>query len=182
MVGRSRVPGRNCAAHRRQCGTAVRAGPRGLRNAAPDTARDACDGGRARGALARQSGDAKTAREMAGRAAALVLAFVGSLPLWLGPRANCLPRANPWIIDAAIGMSPLIHLAVASGNDLLRNQWFYQHSNLAALQFSYPSLGGTCPVLRLGVPGAGACPAGMRRPRRRIDGATPTPTPTEQAT
>ena len=31
-------------------------------------------------------------------------------------------------------MSPLTHLAVASGNDLLRNQWFYQHSNLASLQ------------------------------------------------
>ena len=29
---------------------------------------------------------------------------------------------------------------MASGNDLLRNQWFYQHSNLASLQFSYPGL------------------------------------------
>lgn len=87
-----------------------------------------------------QSGDTETAREMAGRAAALALAFVGSLPLWLGPACELLVGRHPWIIDAAIGISPLTHLAVASGNDLLRNQWLYQHSNLAALHFSYPSL------------------------------------------
>jgi hypothetical protein len=90
--------------------------------------------------LVNQSGDAETAREMAGRAAALALAFVGSLPLWFGPACELLTGRHPWIIDAAIGMSPLTHLAVASGNDLLRNQWLYQHSNLAALQFSYPGL------------------------------------------
>ena len=77
---------------------------------------------------------------MAGRAAALALALVGSLPLWLGPACELLSGRHPWIIDAAIGISPLTHLAVASGNDLLRNQWLYQHSNLAALQFSYPGL------------------------------------------
>jgi hypothetical protein len=37
-------------------------------------------------------------------------------------------------------MSPLSHLAAASDNDLLRNQWLYQHSNLAALPVSYPGL------------------------------------------
>ncbi len=89
-----------------------------------------------------RSGDSEAAREMAGRAAALALAFVGSLPLWLGPVCELLAGRHPWIIDAAIGVSPLTHLAVASGNDLLRNQWLYLHSNLAALQFAYPSLAG----------------------------------------
>ena len=132
------------------------------------------------GRLRGQSGDAETAREMAGRAAALALALLGSLPLWLGPAAELLAGRHPWIIDAVVGMSPLTHLAVASGNDLLRNQWFYQHSNLAALQFSYPSLAGTHPVLRLGLLGARARPAGIpasassnrwRRPDLSHDGA-----------
>jgi len=121
-----------------------------------------------------QSGDAESAREMAGRAAALALAFAGSLPLWLGPAAELLAGRYPWIIDAVIGVSPLTHLAVASGNDLLRNQWFYQHSNLAALQFSYPSpaelilaYGSVSLALAL-------IALAMRRPRSRIDGASPT--------
>jgi hypothetical protein len=29
---------------------------------------------------------------------------------------------------------------VASGNDLLRNDWFYQNTPLAGLQFAYPGL------------------------------------------
>ncbi len=89
-----------------------------------------------------QSGDTESAREMAGRTAAVMLALLGSAPLWLGPAAELLARRHAWIIDAVIGASPLTHLAIASGNDLLRNPWFYQHANLAALQFSYPSLAG----------------------------------------
>jgi hypothetical protein len=134
------------------------------------------------GRLRDQSGDAEAAREMAGRAAALALALVGSLPLWLGPAGELLAGRHPWIIDAVIGMSPLTHLAVASGNDLLRNQWFYQHSNLAALQFSYPgpaelvlSYGSVSLALAL-------IPLASRRPRRRVDGASPTQPTTEQAT
>ena len=45
---------------------------------------------------------------------------------------------------------------MASHNDLLRNQWFYQHANLAGLQVSYPGLdvlawcyGTACLVLAL---------------------------------
>ena len=93
--------------------------------------------------LARRQGasdDARSAREIAGRAAATVLAVLGSLPLWLGPTGELLAGRHPWLIDAIVGASPLTHLAVASGNDLLRNPWFYQHSNLAALQFSYPGM------------------------------------------
>ena len=86
--------------------------------------------------------DAEKSREMAGRSVAIVLALVGSVPLWLGPAAELLASRLPWIVDAALGLSPLTHLAVASDNDLLRNPWFYQHANLAALRFSYPSLTG----------------------------------------
>lgn len=82
--------------------------------------------------------DAPSARELAGRTSALALALLGSLPLWLGPVSELLSARHAWVIDAVIGISPLTHLAVAGGNDLLRNQWFYQHSNLAGLQFSYP--------------------------------------------
>jgi hypothetical protein len=81
------------------------------------------------------------AREAAGRTVALSLALLGSLPLWLGPAAELLSVRHAWAIDAALGVSPLTHLAVASGNDLLRNQWLYQHSNLSGLQFDYPGLG-----------------------------------------
>ena len=90
--------------------------------------------------LRHQSGDVAAAREKAGRLTMLALALLGALPLWLGPASELLAGRHPWIIDAVIGVSPLTHLAVASGNDLLRNPWLYQHSNLAALQFTYPGL------------------------------------------
>jgi hypothetical protein len=89
---------------------------------------------RARGA------DGPVARESAGRTVAVVLVLLGALPLWLGPLAELAAPRLEWLVDGAIAASPLTHLAVASGNDLLRNQWLYQHANLAALQFSYPGL------------------------------------------
>jgi hypothetical protein len=92
--------------------------------------------------LRRRSGDVQPAREMAGRTVAIAVALLGALPLWLGPLSELVARRQAWAIDAAIGLSPLTHLAVASGNDLLRNQWFYQHSNLAGLQFVYPEATG----------------------------------------
>jgi hypothetical protein len=84
--------------------------------------------------------DAHGAREAAGRTVAMVLALLGTLPLWAGPLAELLSGRHEWAVDAAVAASPLTHLAVASGNDLLRNQWLYQHANLAGLQFSYPGL------------------------------------------
>jgi hypothetical protein len=128
-----------------------------------------------------QSGNAETAREMAGRTAALALALVGSLPLWTGPACELLAGRQPWIIDAAIGISPLTHLAIASGNDLLRNQWLYQHSNLAALQFSYPGLADVtvayAAVLLLLV----LFPLASLRRRRPIGGPVPTYPTMEQS-
>jgi hypothetical protein len=90
--------------------------------------------------LRRKSGDAAVASETAGRTAALLLALVGGVPLWLGPVAEILARTRPWIVDAVVAISPLAHLAIAAGNDLLRDPWFYDHSNLARLAVSYPSL------------------------------------------
>jgi hypothetical protein len=87
-------------------------------------------------------GDTGTARDAAGCVVALALALLGSMPLWLGPVGELLSADHGGAIDAIVGSSPLTHLAVASGNDLLRNPWLYQHSNLAALQVSYPGLAG----------------------------------------
>jgi hypothetical protein len=85
-----------------------------------------------------RSADPNSARELAGRVACLVLVFLGALPVWLGPAAELAGNTEVALIDPLLSISPLTHLAVASGNDLLRNQWFYQHSNLAGVRYSYP--------------------------------------------
>jgi hypothetical protein len=84
--------------------------------------------------------DARGAREAAGRTITLALTAVGALPLWLGPLAEALAGAHPALADTALALSPLTHLAMASDNDLLRNDWLYQRANLAALQVVYPEL------------------------------------------
>ncbi|MEJ6000146.1 hypothetical protein [Paucibacter soli] len=84
--------------------------------------------------------DMHAAREMAGRTMCAALALLGTVPLWLGPLGELLSARHDWLINMLVSTSPLTHLAVASDNDLLRNQWFYQHSNLANLQFSYPGI------------------------------------------
>lgn len=119
------------------------------------------------------------AGETASRSGALALAALGSLPLWAGPFAEMLSGRHEWAIDAAIAASPLTHLAVASGNDLLRNQWFYQHANLAGLQFAYPGLveviatyASACVLLALGA-------FAFERRRRAGASAIHPPHPTE---
>lgn len=130
-------------------------------------------------ALRTGSGDAHGASETAGRTVAGSLALLALLPLWLGPLAELLSARHPWAIDAVIAASPLTHLAVASGNDLLRNQWLYQHANLAGLQFAYPGLvevvaayGAACLVLVAGT-------FAFRRRRRAVADAGLSPQPTE---
>lgn len=71
-------------------------------------------------------------------AAMLALALLGAAPLWLGPVAELLTGEHPGIVDALVAASPVTHLAVASGLDILRNPWLYQNSNLAALPVNYP--------------------------------------------
>lgn len=84
--------------------------------------------------------EADSAREMAGRTVSFCLGALGLLPLWFGPVGELLSNRQEWVVDAAVGISPLTHLAVASGNDLLHNEWLYQNSNLASLPVSYPDL------------------------------------------
>lgn len=92
------------------------------------------------GLLQRRATGAESARESAAWLATAALATLGAAPLWLGPATELASAVRPQAVDAAVAVSPLTHLAVATGNDLLRNQWFYQHSNLAGLRFDYPGL------------------------------------------
>lgn len=125
------------------------------------------------------SGDAASAREAAGRAVALALALAGSLPLWLGPAAELLWPRHDWIIDAVVGVSPLTHLAVAAGNDLLRNPWLYLHANLAALPASYPEFASLLLIYTAAI-ALLACAAFLQRQRRsRAAAALPVATLSE---
>lgn len=92
------------------------------------------------GLLQRRAAGPEAARESAAWIATAALMTLGAAPLWLGPAAELALADRPRAVDAVVAVSPLTHLAVASGNDLLRNQWFYQHSNLAGLRFDYPRL------------------------------------------
>ena len=83
-----------------------------------------------------------SARESAGRAGALLVSLLVALPLCLGPVAELLTDRWAGFVDTVVALSPLTHLAVAGGNDLLRNDWLYSHSNLAALPVAYPGLPG----------------------------------------
>ncbi len=119
------------------------------------------------------------ARQQAGASMALLAALLGSLPLWLGPLAELLlPRAEG-AIDVVLAASPLTHLAVASGNDLMRNPWLYQHSNLAALPFAYPELSrvaATYAAIGLGLVGSALWLGRQRQPvpTARVDSLSET--------
>lgn len=114
-----------------------------------------------------RSVNAQGARELAGHTVVAALAAFGSLPLWLGPAGELLSARHDGAVDVVLALSPLVHLAVAADNDLLRNDWFYQHSSLAGLQYGYPGLVGTvlsyaaaCALLALAA-------LAWRPPRRR---------------
>lgn len=72
---------------------------------------------------------------------AAALWLLAATPLWLGPLADLQSRASPTAAEAIVAASPLVHLGLAAGQDVLRTQWFYAHSSLGGLQFDYPSLG-----------------------------------------
>lgn len=88
--------------------------------------------------FARRGATAATASDASAWLTAALLAVLAAAPLWLGPAAELASAERPPALQAVVAVSPLTHVAVASGNDLLRNQWFYQHSNLAGLRFDYP--------------------------------------------
>lgn len=93
------------------------------------------------GLLLRRGSTPEAARESGAWLATAALLTLGAAPLWLGPAAELALADRPDAVDSVVAVSPLAHLAVASGNDLLRNQWFYQHSNLSGVRFDYPRLG-----------------------------------------
>lgn len=121
-----------------------------------------------------------SAREGAGRMVAFALALLGSMPLWLGPLAELLSVRHAGFIDAIVGLSPLTHLAVAGGNDLLRNQWLYQHANLAALQLSYPGLAALAWSYATALSLLALTALAFRSPRRSFSDATRNDTTTEK--
>lgn len=114
-------------------------------------------------------------RAAAGSALAATLVLAGMAPLVAGPAAELLERSRPGAIDAVVAASPLTHLALAGGNDLLRNEWFYRHAHLAALQFSYPGL----PAVLAVYAGAGVLLTALLA-RRRAPRTAAAPNPTKE--
>jgi hypothetical protein len=74
-------------------------------------------------------------------AATLCFVLLAALPLWAGPLAELAQARHPGAPDAVAATSPLVHAAVAAGNDLLRNEWPYRYANLASLPVADPLLG-----------------------------------------
>lgn len=110
------------------------------------------------------------ARPLAGTTVALLVLLWAALPLWAGPAAVLLPAPDDRFVDAVVGASPLTHLAVASGNDLLHNEWFYLHSNLSGRPVAYP---GPAPVAASLAMAALAGLALVFAAARRASGADP---------
>jgi len=74
------------------------------------------------------------------------LATLFALPIWLGPVAEA--AGNPmWLTNLIVAVSPLSALAVALDLDVLRTNWFYQHSALGSLRYEYFSWLGYVAVL-----------------------------------
>jgi hypothetical protein len=81
-----------------------------------------------------------TADEWARWLVAATLWLLAAAPLWLGPLADLQARDGTAAAEAIVAASPLVHLGLAAGQDVLRTQWFYANSSLGSLQFDYPSL------------------------------------------
>lgn len=130
--------------------------------------------------LRKRSMDARVATNLASMTAVLALTLLGAAPLWLGPAAELANRTHAWAVDAVIAVSPLTHLALASGNDLLRNEWLYDHSNLAKLAVTYPAMSGVIATYLVTLFALLAMPLAQRNFRRRISGANPPCSTTEE--
>lgn len=89
------------------------------------------------------------------------LASLFALPIWLGPIAEA--AGNPvWLTNLIVAASPLSALAVALDLDVLRTNWFYQHSALGSLRYEYFPWLGYVAVLGILVIGAGRPSHGRR--------------------
>ena len=76
--------------------------------------------------------------EFARLASVGLLAVASAAPLWLGPLA-LESGSDGRVASGLLALSPLVHLAVAAGADLLRSPWFYAHTSLGSLRFDYPA-------------------------------------------
>jgi hypothetical protein len=88
----------------------------------------------------------ETAQEWSRWLVVAALWLLAAAPLWLGPLADLGASTGPGLAEAIVTASPLVHVAVAAGQDLVRTQWFYAHTSLGALPFEYPAL----PVIAFG--------------------------------
>jgi hypothetical protein len=76
-----------------------------------------------------------------GTAAAWTLALVliiGASPVWLLPLHGSIDP-GPVGLNTLIAVNPLTHVAVLTGTDWPRSDWFYRHSALGSLRYAYPS-------------------------------------------
>ena len=69
-------------------------------------------------------------------------------PVWLGPLAE-ISGNELWLTNTIVAISPISLFAAALDLDVLRTSWFYQHSVLGSLRYSYPSWGVTVIVLAI---------------------------------
>jgi hypothetical protein len=68
---------------------------------------------------------------------ALVL-IIGAAPVWLLPLQGSTDL-DSWALDILVTVNPLTHIAVLTGTDWPRSDWFYRHSALGSLRYAYPS-------------------------------------------
>ncbi|TPW14104.1 MAG: hypothetical protein FD130_1440 [Halothiobacillaceae bacterium] len=67
-----------------------------------------------------------------------LLAILTTLPFWLAPVIN-LATMNQGLIDLILLANPMVYLAVMVDFDILRSDWFYEHTPYGAIQYHYPS-------------------------------------------
>jgi hypothetical protein len=69
-------------------------------------------------------------------------------PVWLGPLAETSGNST-WLTNAIVAINPLSLFATALDLDVFRTSWFYEHSALGSLRYTYPSWGVTVVVLAI---------------------------------
>jgi hypothetical protein len=73
--------------------------------------------------------------------AVCVFVTLCALPVWLGPWIEALAVSHPAVLQALLWLCPLTYLAVLFEYDVLREQWFYQHTPFGLLRYDYPAAG-----------------------------------------
>lgn len=106
--------------------------------------------------------------------ALFLLVLLCTAPLWLLPPSQA-EAPGPLALDALVAANPLTHLAIMSGTDYLRSDWFYRHCALGSLRYAYPApaavIGG---YLLISGAWLAARVARGRRPRSSLPARLPT--------